>query len=233
MSNILKEPTSVSSSNGVLQTSIHLRLATVSIGGGGDNDGDDYSITTRTLNGTLPGPTLRVRPGDKLIVDFYNDLPVEQNLPYIHNEFSAPDESNLHFHGLHVSGELPSDDATLVVPAGQSYRYMTTIPSDHLPGTHWLHPHRHGSTALQLGGGAAAAIIVEDHDDDTSTAAAVVLPPQVREAREVLLVVQEMNFNELVEVAVESTDSSSEWTSWARLLSRQRSGQSHYSVAGR
>ena len=40
--------------------------------------------------------------------------------------------------------------------------YQTSLPDDHMAGTHWLHPHRHGSTALQVAGGAALALIVED-----------------------------------------------------------------------
>jgi len=93
---------------------------------------------------------------------------------YKHNSYSVPNESNLHFHGLHVSGEVPSDDTTLVVPPGESYQYMTTLPEDHMPGIHFMHPHRHGSTALQSGGGAAGIIIVED-DPETSVLPAVVL----------------------------------------------------------
>jgi len=33
-------------------------------------------------------------------------------------------------------------------------------------GTHWYHPHLHGSTALQTGGGAHGIIIVEDAASD-------------------------------------------------------------------
>ena len=52
---------------------------------------------------------------------------------------------------------------------------------DHMPGTHWLHPHRHGSTALQVGGGAASALIVEDPPGT--------LPSEVEGAPEVILMV--------------------------------------------
>lgn len=31
-----------------------------------------------------------------------------------------------------------------------------------MPGTHWIHPHMHGSATLQVGGGAASALIIKD-----------------------------------------------------------------------
>ena len=52
-----------------------------------------------------------------MTVHFKNQLP-DQGSAYVHNQFSAADESNVHFHGLHVSGELPSDDSTVPVLPG-------------------------------------------------------------------------------------------------------------------
>ena len=107
------------------------------------------------MNGTIPGPTLYVNPGDQLIIEFYNDLHLDLDLlednvedgdvtasdtesyddeTYVHNKVSVPNESNLHFHGLFVSSTLPSDDTTLVIKPGESYVYNTTIPYNHLPG---------------------------------------------------------------------------------------------------
>eukprot|EP00928_Gymnodinium_smaydae_P061002 TRINITY_DN4501_c0_g1_i1.p1 TRINITY_DN4501_c0_g1~~TRINITY_DN4501_c0_g1_i1.p1 ORF type:complete len:494 (+),score=44.23 TRINITY_DN4501_c0_g1_i1:101-1582(+) len=182
-------PPSISSSNGTLQTSISIEIASPSIGG--------MSMRTRLLNGKFPGPTLRVKPGDTMKIKF-NNLLADQGLAYVHNQFSASDESNLHFHGLHVSGELPSDDVTYVVKPGESYDYLTTLPSDHMPGTHWLHPHRHGSTSLQVGGGAVLAIIVEDPPNT--------LPAQVENAVEVVFLAQYMHVNELRNIARQAND---------------------------
>lgn len=66
-----------------------------------------------------------------------------------------------------MPGDVPSDSVTRVIyPIGHGGPtrafYYTAIPAKHMPGTHWMHPHRHGSTTLQVGGGASAAIIVED-----------------------------------------------------------------------
>ena len=180
----LKEPSSVSSfNNGCLDTSLALEMGKFSV------NGATYSAPL--FNGTLPGPTIRLRAGDNLQITFFNQLP-DEGTPYKHNQYSAPAESNLHFHGLFVSGELPSDDTSVVVGPGESFQYTIQIPKQHLPGTHWLHPHRHGSTAFQVGGGAAAAVIVEDPVG--------FLPSPVEDAKDILLLSQEINPRESSEV---------------------------------
>eukprot|EP00541_Cyclophora_tenuis_P019130 CAMPEP_0116565794 /NCGR_PEP_ID=MMETSP0397-20121206/14091_1 /TAXON_ID=216820 /ORGANISM="Cyclophora tenuis, Strain ECT3854" /LENGTH=130 /DNA_ID=CAMNT_0004092597 /DNA_START=230 /DNA_END=619 /DNA_ORIENTATION=- len=107
----LVEPPVISSRGGVLDTTITFARGT--------HSRDGFTITTRMLNGLLPGPTLKIKPGDILQVNFQNNL-VDQGIPYIHNRPSAPDESNLHFHGLHISGEEPSDDVLIHLGPGKS-----------------------------------------------------------------------------------------------------------------
>ena len=185
----LQEPPVIRSSGGALDTVITLERKT--------HSRDGLSITSRLFNGLLPGPTLRIQAGDILSIHFQNNL-IDQGIPYRHNRPSAPDESNLHFHGLHISGEEPSDDATLHIGPGQTYDYFMQLPSDHMPGTHWMHPHRHGSTALQVGGGAALAVIVEDPPG--------YLPSQVANAKEVLLVINQIDREDLQDVIGASSD---------------------------
>ena len=96
------------------------------------------------------------------------------------------------------SGELPSDDVTLKIPPGDSYQYESFFPANHAPGTHWIHPHVHGSSLLQVGGGAAMALIVEDEPG--------AVPPEVEEAEDVLLVVQNVDVNLVQGAATESRD---------------------------
>lgn len=179
----LVQPTVIQSSSGLLDTTLTIEY--------GDFSGPDYTVTnTRLLNGLLPGPTLRLDAGDTLRILFKNQLELQSGaVSGAENEFTDPDHSNLHFHGGHVSGELPSDDIRLSVAPGDEYQYETVFPTNHLPGTHWIHPHVHGSSALQLGGGAAMAMIVNDPDG--------FLPSQVEEAKETLLVIQNINRNAL------------------------------------
>ena len=188
----LIQPTFVESVDGVLDTTLTIEYAT-------HGTAIHTMTNTRLLNGTMPGPTLKLKAGDTLRVKFQNNLIQQATRNTVENEFSYPDTSNLHFHGAHVSGELPSDDVTLRVDPGQEYQYVTDFPDVHMPGTHWIHPHVHGSGALQVGGGAAAALIVTDPDG--------YLPDVVADAEDVLLMVQYMELNTLENVALESGDS--------------------------
>lgn len=109
---------------------------------------------TRALayNGTVPGPTIRVRPGDRLQVDLVNDL---------------AGATNLHTHGLHVSPEGSSDNIFRQVDPGRSARYEYEIPSDHPSGTFWYHPHLHGSVADQVFGGLYGTVVVAGEAEPT------------------------------------------------------------------
>jgi FtsP/CotA-like multicopper oxidase with cupredoxin domain len=103
---------------------------------------------TRALgfNGSSPGPTLRVRPGDELAVRLTNHL---------------DQPTNLHTHGLRVSPQGNSDNPFVRVDPGASFDYFYRVPADHPPGTHWYHPHHHGMVADQLFGGLAGALLVD------------------------------------------------------------------------
>ncbi len=108
---------------------------------------------SRTLgyNGGVPGPTLRLRPGDTLRLDLVNRL---------------EDVTNLHMHGLHVSPEGNGDNIFLTIEPGQTQRYEYRLPDDHPPGVYWYHPHHHGHVADQIFGGLYGAIIVDEPAGD-------------------------------------------------------------------
>lgn len=105
-----------------------------------------------TYNGTTPGPTLQVRPGDRLQIRLENRL-------------TGP--TNLHTHGLHVSPEGDGDDVFVAVAPGEDRTYIYDIPNDHRSGLFWYHPHAHGTVAEQVAGGLAGAIVVIDDVDHT------------------------------------------------------------------
>ncbi len=109
-------------------------------------------------NGAPVGPTLLVRPGDRLGVTLRNDL-------------EAP--TNLHTHGLNVSPVGQGDDVFATIGAGQERSYVYDLPADHPSGTFWYHPHLHGSVAAQVAAGLFGAIIVEDEIDDRADMAAM------------------------------------------------------------
>ncbi|EOD38990.1 hypothetical protein EMIHUDRAFT_466723 [Emiliania huxleyi CCMP1516] len=131
-----------------------------------DNSGV-INVTTRGYNKNTPmGPTIKVRPGDTLKVTLINNLAEEDDpdaqmagLTNFQHDYQA---TNLHTHGLHISGEDPADNVFRRVAPGDNHTYTYAIPKDHMPGTHWYHPHFHGPTGIQAGGGAVGMLIVED-----------------------------------------------------------------------
>lgn len=81
--------------------------------------------------------------------------------------FHGDNVTNVHFHGFHVSPQPPQDDVLLTVGPGDSFQYeLDPLPYTQTEGTHWYHPHKHGSTALQVLNGMAGTVIIEGPFDD-------------------------------------------------------------------
>uniref|UniRef100_A0A6U7UT21 Plastocyanin-like domain-containing protein n=1 Tax=Eutreptiella gymnastica TaxID=73025 RepID=A0A6U7UT21_9EUGL len=123
--------------------------------------GPSDTVKTRAMNGSIPGPTFVFSAGDTVRILFRNKM-TGPNPAGVMNEYRTPETTNLHTHGLHVSSLSPQDNVKLEILPGEEYQYEYQIPKDHLPGTHWYHPHHHGSTALHVGGGAFGVLIVQD-----------------------------------------------------------------------
>ncbi|WP_120522116.1 multicopper oxidase family protein [Arthrobacter celericrescens] len=135
----LTQPPLFQSSAGRLDVRLEATQATVPLAG--------RPASCFSYNGAVPGPTLRVRPGDSLAISLVNKL---------------REPTNLHLHGLHVSPQGNGDNAFISVEPGSTFRYEHRIPEDHPPGVYWYHPHHHGNAADQLFAGLFGAIIVED-----------------------------------------------------------------------
>ncbi|CAB9506477.1 Multicopper oxidase mco [Seminavis robusta] len=189
---LLTEPTVMESSGGSLDITLNMNYADVA--------GPHYTFTNaRLFEGTYPGPTIKISPGDNVRILFKNNLSQQSGAVLSGtNVYHKPDTANIHFHGGHVSGELPSDDVREGVSPGSEYQYETLFPSDHMGGTHWIHPHFHGSSALQVGAGACMALIVKDADG--------FLPSEVLNAPEKILFVHNVVKNDLETVISEIQD---------------------------
>jgi FtsP/CotA-like multicopper oxidase with cupredoxin domain len=61
------------SSHGTLRTTLHARIAENTLVD--QVSGEARQVRTPTYEGTIPGPTLVVQPGDTLAMDLVNDLP--------------------------------------------------------------------------------------------------------------------------------------------------------------
>ena len=113
---------------------------------------------------TIPGPTMKMQPGKKYVMRLQNTLPY-QALSTSTNVFKDPNVVNLHTHGLHISGESPSDDVTRSFEGQRGGDFVYDIPANHMGGTYWYHAHHHGSTYLQVSGGMFGQLIVDDAND--------------------------------------------------------------------
>jgi FtsP/CotA-like multicopper oxidase with cupredoxin domain len=185
----------------------------------------------------IPGPTLRLRKaasplttGEGLTVHLVNELPVAPNdecnagcdctnpdsqpqcckaADVFPACFHGDNNTNLHFHGTHVSPQPPQDYVLLELrPKGSAldhnathvhgdvavgkYDYVVDPFRYNQPeGTHWYHPHKHGSTAIQVGNGLAGALLIEGKFDDDLRA---LFNGALKEHVLVVQMVQDLNF---------------------------------------
>jgi len=154
-----REPTVWHSEGGVLQRTLEMRRAKTTLG--------SRKILTLTYEGTIPGPTWRLAPGDRIKVRLVNNM-----TPPAASESgtaTASPESlftNIHVHGLQVDPRGNGDDIFVEVPPGQYFDYDIPLPANQPSGLFFYHPHRHRSATGQFWNGLGGAIIVEGGLDD-------------------------------------------------------------------
>ncbi len=95
-------------------------------------------------DGTVPGPTLRLKRGEELRVRVVNGL---------------PQPTAVHWHGLRIDNRMDgvaglTQEAIL---PGASFDYRFTVPD---AGTFWYHPHSHSGE--QRGRGLAGLLVVDE-----------------------------------------------------------------------
>jgi FtsP/CotA-like multicopper oxidase with cupredoxin domain len=172
----LPEPRDLRSEHGVLKLDLQIH----------NHREPDGSVRYcyRLADGT-ESPTLRLHPGDWLILHLKNQLeeldqPGQpgQTSAHSHDAHAAHGtkpadpcsssamtavSTNLHFHGLTVPPVCHQDDVlkTSVQPTDPPFEYRFQIPVDEPPGLYWYHPHIHGFSSPQVQGGASGALIIE------------------------------------------------------------------------
>lgn len=133
-----------------------------------------------TLADGAQAPTLRLHPGDLLVLHLVNALteldtnPAGGVRPMCRARSGVNRDpcsggamtalsTNLHFHGLTVPPVCHQDDVlkTLIQPGDAPFEYRFRIPDDEPPGLYWYHPHVHGFSSMEVAGGASGALIVE------------------------------------------------------------------------
>ena len=107
----------------------------------------DNTFTMLSYNGSIPGPTLRVRQGSRVAVHVVNETGME---------------TTVHWHGLRLANEhdgVPHDTQAPIAPGG-TYTHLLTFPD---PGVFWYHPHMREDYAQEMG--LYGNVVVDPADD--------------------------------------------------------------------
>ncbi|KAG6586635.1 multicopper oxidase [Phytophthora cinnamomi] len=142
------------SANGELNTTLTVAQKLV--------DNGPIAFYTRAYEDSVPGPLLLLKPGDVLNIHLVNSLGPNVPGPWTPNTMHEPNNTNLHFHGMHVDPTGTEDNVFRIVPPGESADTRLHVPLNHPRGLFHYHPHFHGSVFLQMGGGMVGPIVVED-----------------------------------------------------------------------
>jgi len=166
---MVQEPEDLRSQNGVLEAQLTASNAAQA------NGAIRYCYTDAAGH---ESPTLRVHPGDLVVLHLINALtelshastaamPAHAHAHSAANPCTSgimsPVSTNLHFHGLTIPPVCHQDDVmkTSVQPGDAPFEYRFKVPGNEPPGLYWYHPHIHGFSKEQLLGGASGALIVE------------------------------------------------------------------------
>jgi FtsP/CotA-like multicopper oxidase with cupredoxin domain len=94
----------------------------------------DSEVRLLAYNGSVPGPTLRVRQNSTVTVDFTNQTDLE---------------STVHWHGLRLDNRYDGTHETQApVPVGGHFTYHVHFPD---PGIYWYHPHIREDYGQEMG----------------------------------------------------------------------------------
>ena len=159
------EPADLRSHNGVLEVDLTIH---------NDTEADGSTRYCYIDGHGHQSPTLRLKPGDLLILHLKNDLKdngllwcgrapdrygarprklnaaidAEMNADLCASGSMTSTSTNLHFHGLTVPPVCHQDDVlkTSISPNDPPFEYRFRIPANEPPGLYWYHPHIHGFT---------------------------------------------------------------------------------------
>jgi len=168
---VIPEPPDLRSRNGVLQVDLTVR---------NHRESDGSVRYCYMLADGAQSPTLRLNPGDLLILRLKNQLTdfgpngTAGAHDHRHPKGTPPSDpcssgrmsliaTNLHFHGMTMPPLCHQDEVlkTSIQPGEPPFEYRFRVPANEPPGLYWYHPHIHGFSKAQVLGGASGALIVE------------------------------------------------------------------------
>src|SRR5688572_2967850 len=129
----------------IVEITLTARLADVEVAPG-------KRVKAWTYDGGLPGPLIKTRVGNRLIVHFKNDL---------------QEPTTVHWHGVRVPIEMDGvpEISQPEVKTGESFTYDFIVRD---AGLYWYHPHV--MSAAQVGYGLYGPLLVEDANDGVGVA---------------------------------------------------------------
>ncbi|HWI17670.1 MAG TPA: multicopper oxidase family protein [Vicinamibacterales bacterium] len=135
----LREPADRNPDPKIVEIELTAKLADVQI--------DGKTVRAWTYDGGLPGPLIKTRVGDRLIVHFKNEL---------------DEPTTVHWHGVRVPIEMDGvpEISQPEVRKGESFTYDFVVRD---AGLYWYHPHV--MSAAQVGFGLYGPLLVEDPAD--------------------------------------------------------------------
>ena len=107
---------------------------------------DGRGATATGINGTVPGPLLRLREGQRVVLNVHNAL---------------AEDSSIHWHGLLLPFDMDGVPGISFagIPPNESYRYEFDVIQN---GTYWYHSH----SGWQEQTGVYAPMIIDPADED-------------------------------------------------------------------
>ena len=95
---------------------------------------EDSTVRMLAYNGSIPGPTLRVREGSTLVVNVANEADLD---------------ATVHWHGLRLDNRYDGTHETQApIPVGGTFTYRIEFPD---PGVYWYHPHIREDYGQEMG----------------------------------------------------------------------------------
>jgi FtsP/CotA-like multicopper oxidase with cupredoxin domain len=95
----------------------------------------DATVRMLAYNGSIPGPTLRVKQGSELVVNVTNEGDIA---------------ATVHWHGLRLENRFDGvpHETQKPIPIGGSFTYRIRFPDE---GVYWYHPHIREDYAIDMG----------------------------------------------------------------------------------
>lgn len=137
---IMVQPVDINPDPDILEFELEAKITDIEIEEG-------FFTPVWTYGGSLPGPLIKAKIGDRVIVHFKNSL---------------PEATSIHWHGLRVPNGMDGVPGVTQPPIepGEEFRYEFTVND---AGTYWYHPHINSTN--QVGWGMYGGFIVEDPSD--------------------------------------------------------------------